>query len=111
MPDVGDNKHIGAVRIEFEPIRNILAQHRRRKGTETLAVFDLRKLPSRNHCTSLSRASIRADPIHLAKRGQRYGPKPHYTRASVRMPMKSLDGAVLEPWLGPPRFAWGPQRS
>src|SRR5258708_33648945 len=63
MPDVGDNKHIGAVRIEFEPIRKILAQHRRSKGTETLAVFDLRKLPSRNHCTTLSRSSIRAATV------------------------------------------------
>ena len=41
VPDVGDDQHVGAVRIEFEPVRNIFAQHRRRKGTETLAVFDL----------------------------------------------------------------------
>ena len=37
---VGDDQHVGAVAVEIEPLGNIFAQNRRRKGTETFAEFD-----------------------------------------------------------------------
>ncbi len=42
VDDVGDERHVGAVVVELEPFRHVLAQHRGRERAEALAVLDLR---------------------------------------------------------------------
>ena len=39
-PHVRDQQHVGRVRVELEPVGDVLAQHRRREGAKTLAIFD-----------------------------------------------------------------------
>jgi hypothetical protein len=38
---VGDKQHVGAVVVQREPVRDVLAQHRRRERAERLAKLDL----------------------------------------------------------------------
>ena len=37
----GDEQHVGAIGFEFKPIRNILAQYRRRERPKALTILDL----------------------------------------------------------------------
>jgi hypothetical protein len=37
---VGNKQHIWGIRVEFEPIGNVVPQHGRCKGTKTLAILD-----------------------------------------------------------------------
>src|SRR3546814_19257005 len=81
--DIPNKQHIGTVDVAFEPVRHILAQHRRRERTEAFTLFYLAVQQLLHRRDRKSEVEEKSVSVRVDLGGRRYINKKKYKSIKI----------------------------